>query len=1121
MQRSFSTATRSQRPRRIALVHWFAVTIVLGLSLVNPAPATGAPPRQFQLPPQSPLGASAAALQKACLPAEQTSVSSHVQTGKIRFVGTQPDAAISPVPGPLVLAPTATAEDVARAYLSRCGPLFGLRDQASELTTVSQRAVNDGRTVIRFQQMHRGVPVVAGDMLVHVNRDQNITVIAGEVLPDLDVDVSAPAIDQAMAQRIAVAAAAKEHQLAEDQLQASPAELWVYAPALLRPSMVKPALVWRVEVTSTITALNQFVLVDAQRGAVSLSFDQTRSYDARKAQAPANGVIGVTSPQAPEARNRRTYTANNGTSLPGTLVCTESHPTCSGGSLDAQGAHIGGGEVYDFYQARFGRDSLDNAGITLTSTVHYGVNYANAFYDSMRKQMVYGDGCTFARADDVVAHELTHGVTDFEANFLYFYQSGAISEMFSDVLGEFVDLTNGRGNDSPGVRWLQGEELTGVPGCGPVRNMQDPLQFLDPDRMTSPHYYIGEDDNGGVHRNSGVGNKAAYLMTDGGTFNGHTVAGLGIDKVAQIYYEALTNLLTSGADYAALYDAMYQACLNKIGVAGITLSDCQQVRTATDAVEMNAQPVAGYNTDAPVCAPDATPVNLFFDDHEVEGSNWIPGGLVGGNRWTYRAPYVWAYSGTGFRYADDYPGEVSDSYFQMATSVPLPANARLWFAHAYGFENPNFDGGVLEYSVNNGTTWNDAGSLFDFNGYPGTINSGSGNPLGGRQGFVGTSHGYISSRLNLSTLAGQSVRFRWRMGTDVSLLYLGWWLDDVRIYTCQGSANAADLSIGMSVAPNPGTIFFPLTYTIAITNNGPATATGVQMTHTLHSGYTLVSATPSSGSCSGVSTVNCAIGTLVNGASTTVIIVAVPHHFGGFFNDATVTANEADPTVPNRAFLFSTINGPSTPYTISGTVRNLAGNPVASALVSAIPDSPGQLPLTTLSDVNGAFTFRVVAGVYRIQADKASIGSGQISNVVVPPDRTGINITLGAPPPPPPPTVAYTISLPIVIRACPTGANQAPAFPNPTGITTTTSLSYDNAGRLIGATTDVTIQPANDPDGDDLTYAWTSTNGSIVGMGTRATWQRVIQFGNVAKGDVTITVSDCRGGTDTHTIRYR
>ena len=105
--------------------------------------------------------------------------------------------------------------------------------------------------------------------------------------------------------------------------------------------------------------------------------------------------------------------------------------------------------------------------------------YENAFWDGA--QMVYGDG--FATADDVVGHELTHGVTEFSSHLFYYQQSGAINESMSDVFGEYIDLVNGAGTDTPAVRWLMGED---IPGFGAIRDMENPPAFGDPDRMLSP-----------------------------------------------------------------------------------------------------------------------------------------------------------------------------------------------------------------------------------------------------------------------------------------------------------------------------------------------------------------------------------------------------------------------------------------------------------------------------------------------------------------------------------------------------------------------------------------------------------------------------------------------------------
>jgi hypothetical protein len=153
----------------------------------------------------------------------------------------------------------------------------------------------------------------------------------------------------------------------------------------------------------------------------------------------------------------------------------------------------------------------------------------------------------------------------------------------------------------------------------------------------------------------------------------------------------------------------------------------------------------------------------------------------------------------------------------MTRDVAVPANAHLHFRHSFEFEaTPDnsvaYDGGVVEYSTNGGGSWNDAGSLFSENGYVTTIDSGSDNPLHGRAAFSGVSQGYYSSRIDLSALAGQNVRFRFRIGTDESVDAYGWFVDDLRVYTCGATLPIVSLPVGTAtVAENGGSIAVQLT----------------------------------------------------------------------------------------------------------------------------------------------------------------------------------------------------------------------------------------------------------------------------------------------------------------------
>ena len=708
-------------------------------------------------------------------------ISFHGETGTVRFIDTERGY---PIPRPSGLTASASPEQAARRFLSDYSPLFGLTDQAHELI-VSRAETAPADSFVRFQQVHQGVPVLAGELIVHVDQQRNILSANGELLPSLKLDVT-PRIDAATAQTNALLALARFYSLRPAELSASTPQLSIFNQALLGgPGPQFNALTWRMEVrgVSASEVIRELVLVDARLGTIALHFNQIA-----------------------DAKTRHVCNNNNvrdGDDNPDNDCTAAKYVRSEGGAVtgntDVDRAYDYSGLTYDFYKNNFNRDSIDGAGMQLISLVKYcyssgGCPYANAFWDGY--QMTYGDG--YASADDVVGHELTHGVTEHTSGLLYFYQAGAINESLSDVFGEYLDLTDGVGNDALGVRWLMGEDLS----IGAIRSMSNPPTYGDPDRTGSPNYTAdtGYGDHGGVHTNSGVNNKAAFLIADGGSFNGQTIAGIGIPKAAQIYYRVQTAYLTQAADYQDLGSSLTAACSALIGTAGITASDCAEVSKAVLATEMATPPTnAPAPLDAPVCAAGQTPTDLFFDNLENPGSGkWASAALVGTNRWYYpplsnpfgfydaAQPTSGQYNFWGY----DQP-TTSDFHIGMTSNVALPASgtAYLHFKHTYRFDGTStrYDGGVVEYSTNNGGSWSDAGGLFVNNGYNGTLSNSFGNPLGGRQAFTGSSFGYTASRASLASLAGQNVRFRFRIGTDSSGDELGWWIDDIRIYTC-GSA---------------------------------------------------------------------------------------------------------------------------------------------------------------------------------------------------------------------------------------------------------------------------------------------------------------------------------------------
>lgn len=703
----------------------------------------------------------------------------------LRFIGADKSQPIPVTPdGAAVNAAAGEPERLARAFMRQYGDLFGVQNEASDLRTSRTWSVADetvgSRNFVRFQQSYQGVPVIGGDFTVQ-STGKGVLSASGRILTAQQLRKLPSVVPQLTAEQagqVARATVAKLYNVDGAKLMIATPILMIYNPTVFQNRALGAAdvthLVWQMAVTDEMAAIDEQILVDAQRGGVALHFNQSET-----------------------VRNRIVYDNQNNPAygLPGNgPVRTEGQAATGISEVDR--AYDYAGKTYDFYWSNFGRDSLDGHGMTLRSTVRYCdptsyyCPYPNAFWNG--QQMTYGDG--YAGADDVVGHEFSHGFTEFESGLWYYMQSGAINEAMSDIFGEYIDLTDGVGNDDPSVRWLLGEELPG----GAIRNMQDPFWSYQPDSMSSYFYGCSSSDSGGVHTNSGVANKAAFLMTDGGTLNGVTVQGLGITKAAHIWYEVNANLLNSASDYGDLSSALPQACTNLVGSFGITSSDCQQVRNAVSATQMSQPPSYCAPVEAPVCATGQQPTYLFQDNLETPTSGkWQMATFTGPTNWYYpqnNNPYGWdlTYATSGqYNFVGDDLAVVSDGAIQMTQDVNLPAGSTpyLRFNHAYDFEYlyaSGDDGGLLEYSIDHGATWQAFDALAADNGYNGAISATGGNPLAGRNAFIGLSYGYGASRFNLAPLAGKTVRVRFRIGTNSGNWWGGnaWFIDDIGIYTC-------------------------------------------------------------------------------------------------------------------------------------------------------------------------------------------------------------------------------------------------------------------------------------------------------------------------------------------------
>jgi Zn-dependent metalloprotease len=280
-------------------------------------------------------------------------------------------------------------------------------------------------------------------------------------------------------------------------------------------------------------------------------------------------LIGAFPAGAPPAggKRRTIYDARHAETLPGTLVRGEGGPKTNDAAADE--AYDGAGDTYDFYFTVYERNSVDDRGLRLDSTVHYGEGYDNAFWEG--RQMVYGDGDgqifnRFTISLDVIGHELTHGVTQYEAGLEYSGQSGALNESMSDVFGSLVKQWK-LGQTADKADWLIGQGLftSRVKGVA-LRSMKspgtaydDPVLGKDPQPARMRDYVKTTSDNGGVHINSGIPNHAFYLAAT-------NIGGHAWEKAGKIWYVALTTLLRKRSTFQTAANATFHVAGQLYGV---------------------------------------------------------------------------------------------------------------------------------------------------------------------------------------------------------------------------------------------------------------------------------------------------------------------------------------------------------------------------------------------------------------------------------------------------------------------------------------------------------------------------------------------------------------------------
>jgi Zn-dependent metalloprotease len=487
-----------------------------------------------------------------------------------------------------------------------------LRGIIDELVVSNVRVDELSMAHTRVQQRVRGVPVFGGEAIAHFRSDGELFTITDDLVPNIVIDTT-PAIAQDAAIDIAL-----NDYGCRDCLTAPPsADLWI-----MRHEGVDH-LVYRVQLRridgTDATALPVF-FVDAHGGYVVLSYNNLQTATGSSLY---SGTVTIGTYHNPtfgdyvmENHSRRvgTYDMRNTSSTTYFLFLDADDVWNSPSQRAGVDAHYAMERYFNYLSSVHGRNGIDGSGGPFTvlgdngvttlvaSFVHFGVNLNRAFWDPGFRQMNYGDGDGVSFSPlvtvDIGGHEMTHGVTQFTANLTYQGESGALNESWSDVFGAMLER-NVRGVEDANT-WLIAEQAytPGVSGDA-LRYMDDPHRATghnltpndDPDHYSER--YIGLDDDGGVHVNSGIANKAFYLLAKGGSHHlGGSMTGIGADQASRIWFVALASYMTPSTNFAGARTATLNAagalygagstqqiavasawCLVGVGTCGVPTAD--------------------------------------------------------------------------------------------------------------------------------------------------------------------------------------------------------------------------------------------------------------------------------------------------------------------------------------------------------------------------------------------------------------------------------------------------------------------------------------------------------------------------------------------------------------------
>ncbi|GHJ49202.1 peptidase [Catellatospora sp. TT07R-123] len=448
------------------------------------------------------------------------------------------------------------------------GQTFTLRGVATDA---------DGTQHVRMHRYYEGLPVLGGDVVVHLDR-------AGAYRGASQTLAGAPRLDRTPRVSAQAAAGAALAASTAGSRAVAGTQLVVDADGAAA-ALAYEVVVSGVYADSTPSELH--VLVDATSGRVRDSWEAVQAdgvgHSFHSGDVAVGTVLSGGTYQLNDAARggHKTYDLNGGTSGTGTLFTSTANVfgdgTLANRATTGADAHYGAAMTWDFYKNTFGRNGIRNDGVAAYSRVHYSSNYVNAFWDDSCFCMTYGDGnaaqgWTPLTSLDVAGHEMSHGVTSNTAGLRYSGESGGLNEATSDIFGTMVEFYAANAND-PGD-FLIGEEL---------RTNGTPLRYMDKPSKdgASADCWSSSVKRLDVHYSSGVANHFFYLLSVGSgasswgnspTCNGSTVTGIGRDKAAAIWYRALTVYMTSRTAYSGARTATLSAAADLYGSAGTEYS---------------------------------------------------------------------------------------------------------------------------------------------------------------------------------------------------------------------------------------------------------------------------------------------------------------------------------------------------------------------------------------------------------------------------------------------------------------------------------------------------------------------------------------------------------------------